>query len=149
MIRILQGIHFWGLNCTFIIINCLKFDNDKEEEADDGGDEDEEGLQIHDDASATKAKPGPTEAPEGITSPPMKSKVVKEGKDKKTNKTISFAMEGEVDDQPHVSCGSHYAHHCEDCISSPNRPHATSPRYEGDWWKNALPCGQVFCFQGR
>jgi len=58
----------------------------------------------------------------------MKSKVMKEEKDKKTNETISFEMEGELDDQPYVSCGSHYEHSCADCISSPNRPSATSPR---------------------
>ena len=88
-------------------------------------------LEIHDDV--TEATSGPTEAPKGITAPPMKSKVVKEEKDKKTNETISFLMEGEEDDQPHVSCGRHYAQYCEDCPNDPNRPTATTPRYEGEW----------------
>ena len=32
IIRILLGIHFWGLNCTIVNLKCLKFDNNKEEE---------------------------------------------------------------------------------------------------------------------
>ena len=59
----------------------------------------------------------------------MKNKVVKEQKDKKTNETISFEMEGEVDDQPYVSCGAHYEPTCEDCPHSLSRPNGTSPRY--------------------
>ena len=88
----------------------------------------EGGLQIHHD-DTSEAKSGPTEAPTGITSPPMKNKVVKEQKDKKTNETISFEMEGEVDDQPYVSCGAHYEATCEDCPHSLSRPDGTSPRY--------------------
>ena len=42
MIRILPGIHFWGLNCTFIDLKCLKFDNNKEEEKEDNNDREEE-----------------------------------------------------------------------------------------------------------
>ena len=44
MIRILPGIHFWGLNCTFFDLKCLKFDNDKEEEEEkeDNNDREEE-----------------------------------------------------------------------------------------------------------
>ena len=43
MIRILPGIHFWGLNCTFIDLKCLKFDNNKEEEEkEDNNDREEE-----------------------------------------------------------------------------------------------------------
>ena len=52
---------------------------------------------------------------------------MKEEKDKKTNETISFEMEGELDFEPFVSCGNHYEQRCQDCISSPNRPPATSP----------------------
>merc|ERR1711974_4511 len=102
-----------------------------------GDNDTEEALEVH--HPDTEAASGPTEAPKGITSPPMKSKVVKEEKDKKTNDTISFEMEGEMDDQPYVSCGSHYEHTCEDCISSTNRPSATSPRLwcNGDCiWRN-------------
>ena len=96
------------------------------------GENDTEGaIEVH--HPDTEAASGPTEAPKGITSPPMKSKVMKEEKDKKTNETISFEMEGELDDQPYVSCGSHYEHSCADCVSSPNRPSATSPRYFGEW----------------
>jgi len=64
---------------------------------------------------------------------------VKEQKDKKTNETISFEMEGEVDDQPFVSCGAHYMPTCEDCPHSLSRPDGTSPRLwcNGDCiWKN-------------
>ena len=44
MIRISPGIHFWGLNCTFINSKCIKFDNDKEEEEkkEDNNDREEE-----------------------------------------------------------------------------------------------------------
>jgi len=97
----------------------------------------EEALEVH--HPNTETKSGPTEAPKGITSPPMKSKVVKEEKDKKTNETISFEMEGELDFEPFVSCGNHYEQRCQDCISSPNRPPATSPVLwcNGDCvWKN-------------
>ena len=59
--------------------------------------------------------------------PAFLTQVVKEEKDKKTNETISFELEGELDIQPYVSCGNHYEQRCQDCISSPNRPPATSP----------------------
>merc|ERR1711974_249397 len=74
-----------------------------------GDNDTEEALEVH--HPDTEAASGPTEAPKGITSPPMKSKVVKEEKDKKTNDTISFEMEGEMDDQPYVSCGATMSTH--------------------------------------
>ena len=44
IIRILLGIHFWGLNCTIVYLKCLKFDNNKEEEEEkeDNNDREEE-----------------------------------------------------------------------------------------------------------
>ena len=42
IIRILLGIHFWGLNCTIVDLKCLKFDNNKEEEKEDNNDREEE-----------------------------------------------------------------------------------------------------------
>ena len=44
IIRILLGIHFWGLNCTIVDLKCLKFDNNKEEEEEkeDNNDREEE-----------------------------------------------------------------------------------------------------------
>lgn len=96
------------------------------------------GLEVEQ-ADEEKVKPGPTEAPKGITSPPMLSKLVKEEKDKKTNKTISVSIEGEEDQAPHVSCGRHYEPRCEDCPNNPNRPKSTQPRLwcNGDcFWKS-------------
>ena len=44
IIRILLGIHFWGLNCTIVDLKCLKFDNNKEEEEEEEKEEkDKEG----------------------------------------------------------------------------------------------------------
>ena len=64
----------------------------------------------------------------------MKSNVVKEEKDKVKNRDepIRFRS-GEVDYQPHVSCGKHYEQSCEDCPKNPNRPNSTEPRYLGEW----------------
>ena len=80
---------------------------------------------------------GPTEAPKGFTSPPMKTKVSREEKeiqlacgdsmfckvekeerDKKTNRTIRFEMEGQLDQADLLSCGKHFARSCPDCLGN-------------------------------
>ena len=73
IIRILLGIHFWGLNCTIVDLKCLKFDNNKEEEEkEDNNDREEEednnnkednDIKEEEEAPRAKRRPeGPKEA---------------------------------------------------------------------------------------
>ena len=74
IIRILLGIHFWGLNCTIVDLKCLKFDNNKEEEEEkeDNNDREEEednnnkednDIKEEEEARRAKRRPeGPKEA---------------------------------------------------------------------------------------
>ena len=45
-------------------------------------------------------------------------KVEKEERDKKTNQTIRFDMEGELDQADLLSCGKHFARSCPDCLGN-------------------------------
>ena len=47
IIRILLGIHFWGLNCTIVDLKCLKFYNKEEKE--DNNDREEEDYNNNED----------------------------------------------------------------------------------------------------
>ena len=80
IIRILLGIHFWGLNCTIVDLKCLKFDNNKEEEEkEDNNDREEEednnnkednDIKEEEEALRTKRRPeGPKGGPKGQRRP--------------------------------------------------------------------------------
>ena len=49
IIRILLGIHFWGLNCTIVDLKCLKFDNNNEEEEEEEEKEDNNDREVEED----------------------------------------------------------------------------------------------------
>ena len=48
----------------------------------------------------------------------MFCKVEKEERDKKTNRTIRFEMEGQLDQADLLSCGKHFARSCPDCLGN-------------------------------
>ena len=58
IIRILLGIHFWGLNCTIVDLKCLKFDNNKEEEEEEEEKEKKEGEKLEEKKEETNDKIG-------------------------------------------------------------------------------------------
>ena len=60
MIRILPGIHFWGLNCTIVDLKCLKFDNNKEEEEkEDNNNKEDNDIKEEEEARGPYCKLGP------------------------------------------------------------------------------------------
>ena len=64
IIRILLGIHFWGLNCKIVDLICLKFDNNKEEEEEEKEDNnDREGEEDNNNKENNDIKEEEEEAP--------------------------------------------------------------------------------------